>query len=300
MLGYGGKTVLPVANRWRFQDQILRQLGKIAETVWETLQAQHSKNEGAQSTTTSTAASQTLSDVKLAVLEQFQTLVPNEERRVHGEIHALYTEVAHHEKLQASMTQRIQMLTCENEELERRVQGLEERLLDSEFEVRQSALVTPLQQEETTDLRYKHKLDGLQQQLDERESQIKQLLKVVEMQAVVISAEPVASPHEDDEESSDVQELRCTSELVSESRFYDEYDELEVPIDDFLSQKPNSFNEVHQTFSGYESQPSITGRKGKSNLRDARDGELSEAVDILQAQLEMYIRCFQRRNKSKR
>lgn len=295
--------MLPVANRWRFQDQILRQLGQIVETIWETLQAQHSKNEGTQSTTTSAAASQTLSDVKLAVLEQFRTLVSNEERHVYGEMHALYTEVARHEKLQVSMAQRIQTLTCENEELERRVQGLEERLLDSESEVRQSALVTPLHQEETTDLRHKHKLDGLQQQLDERESQIKQLLKMVEMQAAVISAEPVASPHEDDEESSDVQDLRCTSRLVSESRFYDEYDEydeLEVPIDDFLSQKPNSFDEVHQTFSGYESQSSTTGRKGKSNLRDARDGELSEAVDILQAQLEMYIRCFQRRSKSKR
>lgn len=276
------------------QDQILWQVGQIAETIWNTMHAtQGSGDGGGQSSITAPLVPQTLTDIKIVVLEQFQTLVPNDEMHLYEEVHALYTDVARYEKLQESMAQRMKTLLNKNDELEMRLQSLEERLLlDEDSEDRQCALVTPL--EEARDLSLKHKVDELQQQLDERESQIKQLPNMVEMQAAVILTEPVGS-----HESSDVQELRRTSELVSRSCYKDEYDEFEVPIDDFLNQKPSTISEVYKTFSGCDIHPSIAGLEEEISLQDTSSSESSEAIGILQAQLEMYIRCLHRRARSK-
>lgn len=298
---WGEKTdYAPAKCVHAFEDQVLWQVAYIAETIWDAIYTpQHGEQDG-NSSTTSPLIIQTLSNVKLAVLEQLQTLVPNNERHLFEELHALYTEVAHHEKLQESLAHQIQTLLLENEELERRTPDLEDRLAARESEAYECALVSQRAQEDVTECKLTlDKVRELQQRLDERDYQIKQLLNMVETQAAVILAEPPGASRNDGD-SSDLLELCCTSELVPGNPDYDEYDEFEAPVDDFLNQTTSSFDEIHSAFHGCESREIITSCKEKSSQEDACESELNEAIGILQAQLEMYIRCFQKKHQSKR
>ncbi|KAF1334338.1 hypothetical protein FI667_g1879, partial [Globisporangium splendens] len=169
-------------------DQILWHLGNLAEKMWSWCASATSNSEPSKS-----KCMRTLNEVKCVALEEFQSLIPNEDAYAYDEMHGLYKHTARHEKLQAHMEQELQRQALENEELRVQLHELSDRLASVERETTSTAMDAAPPRALSEELneaavRYTAQIHGLQRQLGEKEHCIDQLLTTIEDQAAEIDS----------------------------------------------------------------------------------------------------------------
>lgn len=281
----------------------------------------------------------TASDLKCAVLEEFQKMAPKEEAYLYDEMHGLYKQVARHEKLQANMEEQILSLAHENEELRAQLRALSYQV-DDRVTTAQRANPPTLKyeqlpntdfapaaayraQQETAEAMLREctkEIQDLRESLDEKENQVKQLLEMVESQAAVIHSSALhavevpaghgtlqyAKAHVLRKKLKDVQPFALGDgddaagpmraiEQEADPTGSEDYDGFEAPMD-FQSAALDQLGPGDRIapHPGKNLEASATTEQGETVQPSCGDDE-ADSTEILQAQLEMYVRYFQRK-----
>lgn len=303
--------------------RILEQVGDLAEVIWEATNRPQGDAGCASSTTTAAVQPCTLSHVKLVALERFQSFVPEADRHLYVELHGLHTNAAQAKKREAHFQREVEALVRENEWLkvqlwtataqtpsteqlpESRTSGdrdeLQERTSDRAGSVTLKGVENNVDERQQP---YAHRKCELQ--LREKDSQLQHLLQMVEAQAAVIASHNVAASHRENrlsdedgvEEATVAQKPSALSDRDSED-FYEfealtgcrEQEALSLfQLVDQSQDHEESYNQSHEEVE----QPVRFIEATKQNL-PPQQVNCETSIRLLQAQLEMYVRYFQRK-----